>query len=126
MGVDAAWTEIIELFGYAYRLQYKVEKRKSYWPKLPPGDRLQRIVKNLRELRNRLCNQIDNVGEFFLDLDTDRAYSIRFLKAYEDVVDALVCGLVGWCFSQGRATPFGDEEGVIWVPMTKKPDSEGA
>jgi len=38
------------------------------------------------------------------------------LKAFEDVLDAIVCAWVGACALEGCARPFGDEVSAIWIP----------
>jgi predicted RNase H-like nuclease len=115
---------IIELFQYQYRFPYKVEKRSRYWPAFSPKKRLRAIVRNLHELRGKLSNEIGNVDEFLPELDPSIDYKIKFLKSYEDLLDAVVCALVGQRFSEGRAVPFGDDAGVIWVPRRKESDEK--
>jgi predicted RNase H-like nuclease len=38
------------------------------------------------------------------------------LKAFEDMLDAIVCCWVAICALQGRAIPFGDDTSAIWIP----------
>lgn len=40
----------------------------------------------------------------------------RALKAFEDMLDAVVCAWVGCCILDGRARSFGDGSSAIWVP----------
>jgi predicted RNase H-like nuclease len=107
---------IIELFGYDYRFPYKVQKRGRYWPHMPAAERKKKLIENLLELRSKLGEEIPNVPDFLPVLDPSGPYKDRFLKGYEDLLDALVCGLVGHVYLKGGAIPFGDGEGVIWVP----------
>ncbi len=46
----------------------------------------------------------------------DPAASGVALKAFEDILDAVVCAWVGACALEGRARPFGDEVSAIWFP----------
>jgi hypothetical protein len=45
-------------------------------------------------------------------------YSIKYLKGYEDLLDAVLSALVGCNFLEEKAEPFGDQTGVIWVPKS--------
>jgi predicted RNase H-like nuclease len=38
------------------------------------------------------------------------------LKAYEDMIDAVVCAWVGVAVLERRATAYGDADSAIWVP----------
>lgn len=38
------------------------------------------------------------------------------LKAFEDMLDAVVCAWVGVRVLAGTAQPFGDEDAAIWIP----------
>jgi predicted transcriptional regulator/predicted RNase H-like nuclease len=110
-------TAIIELFGYDYRFPYKVQKRGRYWPDLSTAERKHRVIENLVELRGRLTEEISNVPDFLPLLDPRKPYRDKFLKGYEDLLDALVCGLVGHFYLKGETVAFGDgADGVIWVP----------
>jgi predicted RNase H-like nuclease len=111
---------ILEFFGYSYRFPYKVQKRSRYWPYLSAAKRRENIVKNLLELRHRLGDKIGNVIDFLPDIDKECPG--KTLKSYEDLIDALICALVGHSFLKGGALPFGDETGVIWVPKRRGPD----
>jgi predicted RNase H-like nuclease len=103
-----------------------VEKRSRFWPNLSPKQRLRKIVENLLELRGRLSDGICNVDEFLPDLDRNADYTTKFLKSYEDLIDAVICALVGMRFAEGQAVPFGDEAGVIWIPRRKESDGKDA
>lgn len=85
-----------------------------------------RIVHNLLELRSDLSDEISNVDEFLPDIDSNGDCAVRFLKGYEDLLDALLSAMVGLRFSEGRAVPFGNEAGIIWVPKGKESDGEDA
>ena len=107
---------IIELFGYEERLKYKVDKRRNYWPDISPAERKTNIINNLNELRSKLKSEINNVGDMLTKLDVNKSYTIKFLKGYEDLLDALVCALTGYYYLNKKAKPMGDNTGAIWVP----------
>lgn len=43
------------------------------------------------------------------------------LKAFEDMLDAVVCCWVAICALEGRAAAFGDHASAIWVPVPCDP-----
>jgi hypothetical protein len=51
------------------------------------------------------------------DLNLDRGIKgLRVWKAWEDVIDAIVCCWVGVEWLAGRAKAYGDDDAAIWVP----------
>lgn len=108
---------IIELFGYAYRLPYKVQKRAQYWKEDSSEVRYQKAIGKLMELRRHLDRCLVHApGVFLPALDAAHRYSSAFLKGYEDVLDSMVSALAGYAYGRGRATAYGDDKGAIWVP----------
>ncbi len=108
---------IIGLFGYAYRFPYKVHKRSQYWRDDPPSLRHRKSVNNLLELKQKIDNYVSYApGVAFVKLVPEQAYSLGFLKGYEDALDSLVCALSGWAYAARRATAYGDQDAAIWVP----------
>ena len=108
---------IIELFGYDYRLPYKVQKRGQYWKKDPPEVRYRKSIEKLQELKQHLERFVTLAAEVsFPVLHPDQHYSLSFLKGYEDVLDSLVSALAGYAYQIGKAMAYGNEEGAIWVP----------
>lgn len=107
---------IIELLGYDYRLPYKIQKKNKYWADIPASQRLPKAISKLNELKDKIALKINNVHDFVPHLDPDHVYPIKFLKGYEDVLDALICGLVGCYYIDNKVNSFGDEAGMIWVP----------
>jgi len=110
-------TAIIELFGYSYRFPYKVSKKARYWPDESPKTRTKNIIQNLMELKRKLESEVSNIDHFLLNLDTNNYYSEKFVKGYEDLIDSIISALVGYYYFIGKATPYGDDVGAIWVPM---------
>lgn len=112
---------IVRLLNLDCRLKYKVDKAKikagrgAYWPNATLPERKQRLCENLRLLHTRLAAKINGIPEDLVPLD-GHMRSWKFLKRYEDALDALVCGWVGACYLEGRAECFGDADAAIWVP----------
>jgi hypothetical protein len=53
-----------------------------------------------------------------MDLEIDCAgKTLRCWKAWEDVIDAIVCCWVGLEWLADAAEPYGDEDAAIWVPV---------
>ena len=118
---------IIELFGYAYRLPYKVQRRAQYWKEASPEVRYRKSIEKLMELRHHLDGYLVYApGVFLPPLDSARHYTLTFLKGYEDVLDSLVSALVGYTYWAGKATAYGNDEGAIWVPDPGVPSSAAA
>ncbi|MDW7674914.1 MAG: DUF429 domain-containing protein [Bacillota bacterium] len=107
---------IIELFGYSERLTYKVNKKAKYWPNATKAERKQNIISKLNELRDHLASLIDISEKLIPRLDRTVQYKDKFLKGYEDLLDATVCAVTGYYYLQGKIKPFGDKDGVAWVP----------
>jgi len=111
-------TAIIELFKCKYRFPYKVQKRLKYWPKDTPEQRYKNIVSNLNELRAKLISYVPNLPDILHELSFKQAYPIKYLKGYEDVLDAIVCALAGCFYIKGKAEGYGNNTGTIWVPKS--------
>ncbi|MFZ3059009.1 MAG: DUF429 domain-containing protein [Candidatus Methanoperedens sp.] len=109
---------IIELFGCEERFQYKVQKKAKYWPGDSPEKRSRKIICNLNELRNKIASVVTGIEQFLPQLEPTNYYSIKCLKGYEDLLDAVLSALVGCNFLEEKAEPFGDQTGVIWVPKS--------
>lgn len=108
-------TAILELFGYSYRLAYKVQNRAKYWRELSSQQQMINVIKNMNELRQKIIEKIPNVSvklpEAKIDMD------IVTLKSIEDALDALICALTGFSYMQGKVKRYGDDTSGIWVPI---------
>jgi len=112
---------IIELFGYGYRLPYKVQKRNQYFKEDPPEIRYKKSVEKLNELRARILTEVSLSEKIHLPgLDVNQYYSMKYLKGYEDALDSIICALVGYYYSQGEAVALGDDTGTVWAPRPKQ------
>ena len=47
----------------------------------------------------------------------DAAAGAVELKAYEDMLDAVVCVCVSICILEDKALPYGDDTSAIWIPQ---------
>ena len=108
---------IIELFDYSYRAEYKVEKRRAYWPNDKPEERMEKLVCEINRLKMALSEKVNGVENILPVIDNNA--KPKMLKGYEDLLDAIISGLVGVYFIRNQAMSFGDEiESAIWVPKT--------
>jgi predicted RNase H-like nuclease len=105
---------LVELSGASERLPYKVNKTGKYWPHLTPSERRASLLKQWRDIITMLEREIMGVSAVFTELEL--ASSGVDMKAYEDILDAIICAWVGVCVLEGRARQFGDEISAIWVP----------
>jgi predicted RNase H-like nuclease len=102
---------VLELCGADYRVPYKLSRRRRYWSKAAPREQLVRIRSEWDKILRCLSQRI----AFDFDIDcTDRP--MQFWKAWEDVIDAVVCSYVGLRWLSGQAQPYGDDLAAIWVP----------
>jgi predicted RNase H-like nuclease len=93
------------------RLPYKLSRRRKNFPKLDPTRRLEAVRVEWEKILGRLKREIN------IDLGIDgKIKTLRSWKAWEDVIDAIVCCWVGLEWLRGRARPYGDEIAAIWVP----------
>ena len=102
---------LIELMGAPERLPYKAAKIRKYWPELSPAARREKLITIWHEITARLAVEIDGVADVLPPIDAQATG--RELKAYEDMLDAIVCVWVGICAVEGSAKPFGDSAASI-------------
>lgn len=111
---------IVEMLGLEKRLCYKVAKRQRYWPSVRPDKRWRNLASELDRLHSALASRIggfaDQVPKACDILDASPKSKGAALKGIEDVLDAVVCALVGRELLAGRAVAFGDQYSAIWVP----------
>lgn len=107
---------LLELCQAEFRLPYKFARRRRYWPRLKPVDGREEIRREWDRILSCLKTKID------LSLEIDCAgRTLRHWKAWEDVIDAMVCCWVGLEWLSGRAKAYGDDNAAIWVPETRSP-----
>ena len=107
---------LIEFSMADYRLEYKVGKAASYWPKLSIPERQSELCKVWAGIVEDLDGRILEVAAK-LPLPSPEARGWR-LKAYEDKLDAVVCAAVAIAALDGKAQPHGDDDAAIWVPLS--------
>jgi predicted RNase H-like nuclease len=106
---------LLALCNSQYRLRYKLSRRRTYWPDRSAEEGREEIRREWVRILTSLKSKID------MDLEIDRHIkSQRAWKAWEDVIDAIVCCWVGLEWLSGRARPYGDVEAAIWVPASQQ------
>lgn len=105
---------LLTLMKATYRVPYKVQKSKRYWPQQPVRGRIVNLLDEFRRIDRALRQHIDEIPEFLPAAED--VPSLSALKRYEDALDALVCGWVAIQVLRGRARAYGDGTAAIWVP----------
>ncbi|GLK68902.1 DUF429 domain-containing protein [Hansschlegelia plantiphila] len=111
---------LVELARADKRLPYKVKNVRRYWPELAPVDRQRLLLETWAQIVDLLDREI--VGVQALLPAVEEADRGARLKAFEDMLDAVVCVWIGTTVLEGCATPYGDGESAIWIP---EPDQVG-
>lgn len=109
---------LLILLGRDYRVPYKVNKSGKYWKGASVAERIDCLLKELFQIENGLRLAFGDIP-FSMPSSTD-VRSLRFLKRYEDALDAMVCAWVGRMFIEGNATAYGDDTSAIWVPSKRR------
>jgi len=103
---------LIELLGVDYRVPYKLSRRRRYWREASPTERLAKLSREWEGILRGLSGRIE------MNLTVDcTGRTMQFWKAWEDVIDAIICCWVGTEWLAGRARPYGNEVAAIWVPQ---------
>lgn len=105
---------LVELANAPQRLPYKVAKAKRYWPSATPSERRSKLLEQWRSIVDLLEAEVSGVTHVLPPLE--HTASGVYCKAYEDILDAVVCAWVGVCALKGSAQPFGDHDSAIWIP----------
>ncbi|MBA8853802.1 putative RNase H-like nuclease [Ochrobactrum intermedium] len=105
---------LVELACAAERLPYKAQKARKYWPSINAQQRRENLLLQWYEIVSLLEAKISGVGRMLPPIEP-KASAVE-LKAFEDMLDAIVCCWVAICALQGRAIPFGDDTSAIWIP----------
>lgn len=107
---------IIELLKLKYRLPYKVQKSKKYWPDASAEQRNNNIIENLSILKSVISEYITNTDKL-PNLNRNIIYPKRFLKGYEDILDVLICAITGLFYFEGNIKGYGNTDERIWVAL---------
>ncbi len=110
---------LLTLMKAAYRVPYKVQKSRRFWPQQSGRERIVSLLDQFRRIDAALRRHIDGVPEFLPAVED--VVSLAALKRYEDGLDALICGWVGVEFLAGHARAYGDGTATIWVPDPASP-----
>jgi predicted RNase H-like nuclease len=106
---------LIEIARSDVRLTYKASKVRDYWKDITPPERKLRLLDTWRMIVLLLDGEIEGVARA-LPLPSEAARGHE-MKAFEDMLDAVVCAWVGITALEGRAVPFGDATSAIWIPL---------
>jgi len=104
---------LLALLGVDRRVAYKLARARRYWPEADPAERRrrlrgewERILRGLEDGIAGVCGRLDpHTGP---------------MKAFEDMLDAVVCAWAGLRFAEGAARAFGDADAAIWVPDPRR------
>tara|TARA_R110002020_G_C16315967_1_gene774278 strand:+ start:160 stop:990 length:831 start_codon:yes stop_codon:yes gene_type:complete len=105
---------LIELAAADRRLPYKASKVSKYWPDLPPRARRLKLIDTWKAIVGLLEESIEGV-DTALPLPAPDARGFE-MKAFEDMLDGVVCAWVGACILDDKARAHGDETAAIWIP----------
>lgn len=108
---------LVELASAAKRLPYKHTKVRAYWSDLGPQDRRLKLLEVWKSVLSLLDTEIKGVtASLELPPISARGYE---MKAFEDMLDAIVCAWVGIRALEGDAMPYGDETSAVWIPSPR-------
>lgn len=106
---------LLALSGAKYRVPYKIERARRYWPNLTSGERKCEIVAMWKAIHGVLNSTITNTGLPLPSIADASQLSVSQLKSYENGLDALICGWVGIQYLEGSCRAYGDGTGAIWT-----------
>jgi predicted RNase H-like nuclease len=106
---------LVELADANERLRYKHAKARAYWPADPPTARRDNLIAVWREIIDLVDERIAGTRSALSIPDAGQP-GFR-MKAFEDMLDAVVCAWVAIEFLEGRAIAYGDQDSAIWVPV---------
>ena len=108
---------LVELTQSEKRLPYKHSKIGSYWRSDTIPVRRTKLVEVWRSIVAHLDARIGNVADA-LAIPPIGARTWE-MKAFEDMMDAVVCAWIGICVLEGDAISYGDETSAIWIPAAQ-------
>jgi predicted RNase H-like nuclease len=109
---------LLRLLDARYRVPYKVANRRKYWPDAAPDERLARLRQLFETILTALRRAVDDIP-----LNVPALAEIRSgasLKAFEDALDALICGWVGIRYLADPCRAYGDDTAAIWIPTADR------
>lgn len=108
---------LVELMSAEKRLPYKQNKTSIYWPTENLASRRIKLFETWRAIVTCLDKEIPGASNV-LQLPPFEAPSWQ-LKAFEDMLDTVICAWVGICVFEGTAVPFGDDTSAISLPRSE-------
>lgn len=102
---------LVELMPAPKRLPYKAGKTLTYWPDRDRVARKMLLAETWETIAAMLERELAGAGKAFAGTTS------LPLKAREDMLDAMVCCVIGIHALDGRCRPFGDEDAAIWIPL---------
>ena len=109
---------LVEYAQSPMRLKYKAGKGRTYWPSNTPIERRALLVQEWRLIVTVLNARLPGVEEA-LQLPDVTASGVDH-KAFEEMLDAVVCVCVAICILEGEALPYGDDTSAIWIPRPRQ------
>lgn len=107
---------LLRLLDANYRVAYKVARARKYWPTHSPTDRRAMLIAACAAWRTIERALEDVLGPLPRSIELHERASTRTLKAYEDMLDGIVCAWTAALYLEARAMPLGDDDAAIWVP----------
>ena len=104
----------LRLVGAARRVPCAVSKSGGYWPGMTSEARVKQSVREFSPIEHALRQTVDRIDVGLPE--PAEAPRLSYLKRFEDVLDALICGWAGICYLEGKAVPYGGQHAAIWVP----------
>ncbi len=109
---------LIELASAERRLPYKASNVAKYWPDDVPLKRRERLIYTWKQILAMLDARIKGVSDMLvLPAINSKGFE---MKAFEDILDSVVCAWVGACALEGTAVPYGDGTSAIWIPASDR------
>lgn len=105
---------LVELMRTEKRLPCKQGETRDYWPMETPANRRTKLFETWRVIVAGLDQEVPGASEV-LQLPPLEAPSWQ-LKAFEDMLDAVICAWGGICVFEGSAVQHGDDTSAIWIP----------
>lgn len=105
---------LIELLRAPRRLEYKVGKRRDYWPDHSVHERKVKLLNVWANIMSALKTKLSDLDRH-LELPTC-SETVKVFKSFEDKLDSVICAYVGIEYFEGRARPYGDQDAAIWGP----------
>lgn len=71
----------------------------------------------MNALVKQMGTKITNIENWLPELNSNKTYLGWYLKAYEDMIDAVVSALTGLDYLKNNISGYGSLDGTIWVPL---------